>query len=157
MAISIILYRNKSDPTVLNKDLEFVRSFTGTFREPFDIVAPVLLLEYDSPPDFNYIEIRSLKRFYFVNNYTNISTNLWSLELSVDVLESYKKTVLGLTAIVERNEHSFNRKLVDTMQVYEAGHNIKHYYGHHEFGDLMDNDSPRFILNAPFFTVEGGI
>lgn len=156
MAISIVVYRNKSDPTVLNKDLEFVRSFTGTFREPFDVVSPVLLLEYDAVPDFNYVEIRSLKRFYFVNSYTNIGTNLWSIELSVDVLESYKNTVLGLTAIVERNEFVSDPLIIDTFQVYKQGYTVNYHYGDVEIGggSSLDDYSDRFIVNAPLFELE---
>lgn len=155
-AIVVTLYRNNSDPTVLNKDLKFIRIFRGVFREPFDVLAPVILLEYSAPIDFNYVEIPILKRFYFVNGYRNVSSNLWAVELSVDVLESYKNTVLGLTAIIERNEHTFNNSIIDTMQVYEAGHNISHYFGDYEFSGEMDGDTPRYILNAPFFTVTGG-
>lgn len=153
--IVINLYRNNSDPSVLNKDLDFVRIFRGVFREPFDIVSPVLLLNYNNAIDFNYIEIPSLQRFYFVSNCTNISSGLWAIELSVDVLQSYQHSVLDLTAIIERNEHTYDSSIIDTMQVYEAGHSIKHYYGY-DLSEPIDNSTPRYVINASFFSVGGG-
>lgn len=154
--IVVNLYRNNSDPTVLNKDLEFIRIFRGVFREPFDVALPVLQIQYADPIDFNYISVPSLKRFYFVKSVTNIASNLWELELSVDVLESYKNTVLGLTAVIERNEFSSDPLIIDTFQVYKQGYEVYYQYGNVDIGGelSLNDDSDRFIINAPLFELE---
>lgn len=155
MAISIILHRNKSDPTVLNKDLEFVRSFTGTFREPFDVVSPVLLLEYDGAPDFNYVEIRSLKRFYFVNSYTNISTNLWSLDLYVDVLQSYQLSILRTEGLIERSASTYDPLIIDECAIYRQGFDTEIIEGSNTISEDLSGipDAPRYLVVGNFLSL----
>lgn len=164
-AIVVNLYRNNSSRNVINKVLDFVRIFRGTFREPFDITAPVITLSYNSPPDFNYVDIPSLNRKYFVSGYSNIANSLWEIYLEVDVLESYKNSVLSLDAIIERNEFNFDDRIIDSMQVFEQGYNVTRSYGTQLVGGgvfpdydgtnpTIDDYTKRYLIISPFFELE---
>lgn len=155
--MTLTLYKNKSDPCVLNKDLEFLRILRGVAKDPVDMLAPIITLVYPAPIDFNYAYIDSFSRYYFLSSCVYVGDNLCELTFTVDVLESYKADILSLDAIIERNEHIFDASIVDKMQVFNAGHKITHYYGDIEFGESeMYNDTPRYVLNAPLFLVWEG-
>lgn len=156
MSVELQAFKNLSAKNVLNKSLNFVSTYTGTFREPFDLIAPVLEIQVSTLPNFNYVRIPSLKRAYFVNYITNAANGLWELELLVDVLESYSSSISSLTAVVERNEFVSDPLIIDTFQVYKQGYEVHYQYGTVDIGggSLLDDYSDRFIVNAPLFELE---
>ena len=75
-------------------------------KRDVDITAPRLFLVPNIPTGFdgiNYAEIPALNRFYFVDSSTNISSTLWQIDLSCDVLETYKTDILASKARLYRN------------------------------------------------------
>ncbi|MGT0185444.1 hypothetical protein, partial [Salmonella enterica] len=75
-------------------------------KRDVDIINPRLILIPNLPTGFsgiNYAEIPLLNRFYFVDSITNISSTLWQLDLSCDVLETYKADILASKARLYRN------------------------------------------------------
>ena len=103
----ILNLSNVQDNTnVLNKTKTDIETFNIKIRKDFDIINPkIKLLVNDLDIDsFNYAELPEFKRFYFINNINLIGLNLYELEMTCDVLETYKNDVLN-------SESLFNRKL----------------------------------------------
>lgn len=66
-----------------------------------DIINPILFLVPNIPEGFNgvnYAEIPELGRYYFIDSATSISNTVWQLNLSCDVLETYKHDILASNA-----------------------------------------------------------
>lgn len=123
----IDLYKNTAEANRLDKSnyLTLVRTLRGVIRESSSVTDLTITIQYPNYPDFNYVRIPELKRYYFVNDITIINANLYELDLEVDPLMSYKDAILGLTAFVDRNEFLSNPMIIDKKRVVEQGVDIE--------------------------------
>lgn len=121
--ISLKLYKNSAEPNRVNKIdyLEYVTDILGTMRDGGSVSHMVIRIATPSIPDFNYIHIPELNRYYYVSDVEFIRTNLWDITLAVDVLMSYKEGILNLTAFVDRNEFNKNPYILDKKRVIVNG------------------------------------
>ena len=100
------LYSLNDGDNVINKTMTLKTTMEINLKRDVDISSPVLFLIPNLQNGFdgiNYAEIPLLSRFYFVDNITNISGTLWQLNLSCDVLETYKDDILASKARYSRN------------------------------------------------------
>ena len=100
------LYAVNDGKNVINKTMTLKTTMEINLKRDVDIINPRLILIPNLPTGFsgiNYAEIPSLNRFYFVDSITNISSTLWQLDLSCDVLETYKSDILASKARLYRN------------------------------------------------------
>ena len=100
------LYAVNDGKNVINKTMTLKTTMEINLRRDVDIINPSLILIPNLPTGFsgiNYAEIPELNRFYFVDSIINISSTLWQLELSCDVLETYKADILASKARFYRN------------------------------------------------------
>lgn len=111
--MTITLYKNESEKNKINKILTSVASVTGVLRDGSSIINPEIVIEYNNPTGFNYCYIDSFNRYYFVNNITVISNKLIKLSLKVDVLESFKTSILSQNIIVDKSTNKVNNYLHD--------------------------------------------
>ena len=109
----IFTYQNRSESIVLNKNLQNENSIDGVFRSEFDVISPVFEISSQTLPNFNYIFIPDFARYYYVDNIQNLLNGLWSISCSVDVLMSFRKTILQQKAIIARQENLYNLYLDD--------------------------------------------
>lgn len=119
-------YRNRTDKNVVDKTefLELVLTENIIFKQETSVINPTIILERTSFPNFNYVYIKELNRYYFINSITSIRNNLWEISLNIDVLMSYKDGIKSLKAFIDRNEYDFNPSIIDTKMVIESGYNI---------------------------------
>lgn len=120
-----VLYKNTADPITVDKTnyLTFVAELSGTFRSDVDVVHPTIRVQIETP-DFNYAYIASLKRYYYVTSVTYVANGLWEVELSCDVLMSYKDAIENCSAFVERNEYKVNPDIIDNKIVMKQGQTV---------------------------------
>ena len=100
------LYAVNDGENVINKTMTLKTTMGINLKRDVDIINPRLILIPNLPTGFsgiNYAEIPDLNRFYFVDSITNISATLWQLDLSCDVLETYKADILASKARLYRN------------------------------------------------------
>ena len=100
------LYAVNDGDNVINKTMTLKTTMEINLKRDVDIINPRLILITNLPTGFsgiNYAEIPLLNRFYFVDSITNISSTLWQLDLSCDVLETYKAEILASKARLYRN------------------------------------------------------
>ena len=124
---NITLYKNSAEPNRVDKStfLELVGTFYGVFRDDTSIINMSLTIEYPSVVDFNYIYIPIFNRYYFVTDITLIRYNLYNISLSCDVLMSYKNAILNCKGFIDRNEFTYDDKIIDTKRVIEQGVDIE--------------------------------
>lgn len=116
---NIILFKNSAENNKVDKTnlITEVVTLTGTLREQTSIINPSITIELSTLLDFNYVYIEEFKRYYFVKNIVNITNKMWRIDLHVDVLMSYKDTIVTQTALIDRNEFSYNELLVDNEEI----------------------------------------
>ena len=117
LVIPIGLYEYSGETNLVDKSsssiLSLVARVFGTFREEIDILNPSLMLEYPDLPDFNYVYIASLKRFYFVTSIVSVRFGVWRIGLHVDVLFSYASDIQAQECFVLRNANAYDDSLAD--------------------------------------------
>lgn len=113
--MQIQLFKSKAETHRVNK-IEFltpVISLEGTLKEQCSITTPSINIQLNSFIDFNYAYIPEFKRYYYVTDIINVLNDIWRIELSCDVLMSFKNDYLPLTALIERQENIYNPNIID--------------------------------------------
>lgn len=115
-SLDMILYHNNAEQNRLDKTnfLENVSTLNGYLRDKTSITNPSIIIEMNDFPTFNYVYLPKFNRYYYVTNILSIATNLWQIDMHVDVLMSYKDKILLQSAIIERNEYEWNPYLIDS-------------------------------------------
>lgn len=93
--------------------METVATLTGNLRNAVSIMKPEIIIERSSPIGFNYCYIPDFNRYYYVDDVDVIRTGLLGVKLSVDVLESFKQTILAQNVIIYKSESKPNFYLPD--------------------------------------------
>ena len=81
---------------------------------------------YDIVLSANYARIADFNRYYFITDIISIRRNIWQIELSCDVLMSYKDDFLKLKAFIGRNEFNYVMDAVDELRDFHYPKSI--YY-----------------------------
>lgn len=139
----VILYQYSGEDNVVDKPLKNIGVLKGVFRDVASITHLNMTIEYNKLPDFNYVYVSDFNRYYYVTNYSSYRTNLWELNLSIDVLMTYKNAILNQYAFVDRSFSRNNPMLVDKKIVFEEGIDISF---DKITTSIFDIEHPRTIL-----------
>lgn len=134
------LLNSSAEPNRVDKTTYLTEygTLNGVLRNTSSIFNPTFIIEMTETPLFNYVYISIWKRYYFVEDISTIKNNLWQIELTCDVLMSFKEAIQDLECIVDRQEFEFNDMLVDTQIPTQANSIIEY--------DLLEE--------SPFNTVD---
>ena len=72
----------------------------------------------------NYVYLSELKRFYFIRSWT-MDNGYSTLELEIDVLQTYKRDLMKSHAMIKRNEFKYNNYLDDPVLRVKAPTRVK--------------------------------
>lgn len=112
--ITVKAFQYNSPNHYINKQLIDVATYTGNLREETSVINPVFEIETSSDlSQMNYIWIDELHRYYYVTNIVSVATNLWRVYCHVDVLMTYKPTILAHEAVIARQQSLYNLYLND--------------------------------------------
>ena len=103
--MQITFYSTDDGENVINKTLSQGVTIPINLKRETDILSPILTLTNRIGIDykqFNYCYIDVLKRFYFIRTVTQLNNKLVHVELSCDVLETYKAKILASKARFKR-------------------------------------------------------
>lgn len=96
-------------------------SFSVTYpcilKDSCSILKPVISLDLSlltSPSSYNYAEIPSFNRYYYIKNWT-FNNRLWNAELEVDVLASHKSDITTSYAYIVRCSKFYDGNIIDTF------------------------------------------
>lgn len=104
--MEIQLCVNHSEKNKLNKVLTDTASYLGSLKSETSITNPVVHLVADNPVGYNYAYIPEFNRYYYIDDIVSVRTGLWRISMSVDVLESFKDSILGVKAILSDSEEN---------------------------------------------------
>lgn len=144
-------YQNTSTYNRIDKTdyLTKVRDIEGTFRSDVDVSHPVMRYQSEEMPDFNYAIIGELNsRCYYIDKVTYIAKGLWQLDMSIDVLMTYKDAIMNLKTFVTRNQYDYNTLIPDDRLPLQQGREITY--------EIIPNDlfgnSGSFLLQGLLLT-----
>ena len=136
--MEIRLYNNISDNRTVRKKLLNEFSLTGTLRDSCSLLEPVINIENNNVVRFNYAYIPDFQRYYFVKEITNLRKNIWTLELEVDPLMSFKGDILALQVVVDKqssdvigDEYIDDGSLVADANTFTSVYNLSNGFNDH--------------------------
>lgn len=119
--MTINFYKNLSEKNKIGKKLINKLSLNGNLREESSVTNPTILFEHSNISVYNYVYIPDFNRYYFVSEITNVRNGLWRVSLSVDVLESFKKDILNLSCIIDKQQNqSYSNNIDDGSYINRA-------------------------------------
>lgn len=93
-----------SENNAITKQLYNTVSLTGTLRSESSVIRPVVMVEANSIRNYNYAYIPQFSRYYYITEITNYRNNLWIVNFSVDVLMSFRNSILNTQCILLETE-----------------------------------------------------
>lgn len=100
------LYNTKDSNNVINKTKTDLTSYDIKFKDVADIQNPTIILRSETPIKNNYAYIPDFDRYYFIDSISIQPNKIYHLNLTVDVLESFKDDILNSMGTIIRKENS---------------------------------------------------
>lgn len=131
--MDIKLHTNLDENIKLDKELLGDLTLHCSIIENTDVLNPVVKVKLASIDPFtiirvyNYAYIPDLNRYYYITDYKMDVGGITIIYLKVDVLMSYKESILNLSALISRNQYLYNNMLEDTRLFLEYDNNVNEY------------------------------
>ena len=104
--MEIKLYKNLSENNVIGKTLTQIKSVEANLKNDVSVINPTLILAYtENILGSNYCFIPKFNRYYFIDEIVPITADRCIVKCRVDVLESFKNSILNLDCIVDKQEN----------------------------------------------------
>ena len=103
----------------IRKSYTTIATFNGNFRNDVDIKNPIFTVNTTNTNIFNTVNsfyIPAFSRYYFLEPFNILRTGIVEIRAHVDVLSSFKDSILQNSCIVKRGEKLFNAYLPDEKQ-----------------------------------------
>lgn len=118
MSFSVQVLRNLSASNVVDKETNLLHTVEGELKSGTSLIDPVIIIQATAPGFHanraNYLYIEGFGgRYYYITNIISTNTTLWEIHAHVDVLMTYKALIREQTAIVARQERTYNLMLDD--------------------------------------------
>lgn len=130
MSFNVILGINHSENNKITKSVTTVATVQGTLRDKCSIVDPVIDITGDitSFASYNYLEIPSFRRKYFIKNISSVRSGLVSIECHCDVLSSFADAIKDSECITAKSASNWNLFLNDGSLRVNQGALYSTYY-----------------------------
>lgn len=87
------IYNNNSNGNVINKNITLIKEIDFNLKSDNSILQPILILKNYTEGNYCYIE--EFNRYYYINDVRVLKGGLFELHLNVDVLMTYKDTIIN--------------------------------------------------------------
>lgn len=111
--MTITCYNNSSPTNAVHKTITPLAELVGTLKDGSNITNPSILYENASCPTLNYAYIEDFGRYYYLSSIKNVTAGLWLLNFHCDVLMSFWNDFKDDPCVIERNETTRTKNLVD--------------------------------------------
>ena len=122
--ITITFYKYGGKTNAIPKTLGTGTDMQGLLRDTYDILRPTITVRQSAVFDYNYCYVPVFNRYYFIENIGVESADIYALSLSVDVLQTYRESILASRGVISQsdnpNKHANNRNTVyDSMPNFQ--------------------------------------
>lgn len=103
--MTVYLYNNASEPNEIGKALSPIDTVSATIKGDISYESPTLIFQYSGSVahNINYMYISELGRYYFITDIKNLTGSRYEITGKVDVLESFKSSILSLGCIIDKS------------------------------------------------------
>lgn len=101
----IEFYNTTSEVNRIGKTLKNKTVLRGSFKGEFDLCNPVITVNTNLL-NFNYCYIPGINRYYFIEKIEITRNNLLTVNLHIDVLETYKEEIKKLNVIISQSKNN---------------------------------------------------
>ena len=111
--MTVTLYKYAANPIIVDKTsyLQSPYAITGEVPEATqDVERPTLYFAFTSEPEYNYAYVAEWHRYYYIRSKTWLSGNVWSFQLEVDELYTYRALVTSLSGIFDYSTYGDSTK-----------------------------------------------
>ena len=113
--MTIELYKISDISNKINKSIGSpAATLTGTLKDDCELLNPVIRIERNGAPDYNYAYIPEFSRYYFMDPPKAVHNNIWEIKLHVDVLYTYRQGILTAPCVVAKSSSNYNLYLNDS-------------------------------------------
>ena len=135
--------KKERNSTALPSDGESVEIY---LKDECSIINPTIRIKKDVKK-FNYMYIEPFKRYYFIDSITFGVDKLYIIKGSVDVLATYRESILSSSQYVERANTGYDINIIDNVYPAKAGRKTNIQY-HDLLGTSEDFPSGTFIIGV---------
>lgn len=114
MAISVNFYTFNKKENSTARPSGSASSYSCNLKDSCSIEQPVIELNVKPSNWFNYAYISDFDRYYYVGDW-NYFRGIWSAELNVDVLASFKTQIGNSSKYILRSSHTYDKEIKDTL------------------------------------------
>jgi len=155
---AIEIYLLKSPRKQVTKSLKLVGIISGNYTKPITYRSISLdIVNHSDLPFFNYLYIPELKRYYYVQESTQIK-EFAQLTLVEDVLMSWDSLIRSQTAFIKRNENTYNSNLYDDRypDLVSKEYDITEYTNDLFYTNILSRYANTKNTSYPLMVVSGG-
>lgn len=102
--MQVDFYTTTDNANTVNKTLKLIRSINIIFRQVVNEAKPFIILNKDKITGSNYVHIPNFNRYYFITNVENYTANLVRIDLTCDLLMTYKDVILNTPVLITATE-----------------------------------------------------
>lgn len=116
MSFSVKLCHNLSPVEKISKNIDVGIEITGcVLKDQTSILRPTIRIRTsESIHTYNYMYIAEFERYYFIDDIVSVNNGVWEVSGHVDVLETYKNSILSNDAVIKRQGSQYNTYLNDS-------------------------------------------
>ena len=109
--LAVVFLKNLSDPETIGKKWTDANKVTGKLLYNNDI-ENIKLLVHGNFTAYNYCYIHELGRYYYINTFIIEKDGDFTVDMSVDVLQSFKDEILEIPALIDSAEDKSKAKFL---------------------------------------------
>lgn len=102
--MQVEFYHTADNTNTVNKTLNLNKTINIVFRQAVNEETPFIIMNKDNLTGSNYVHIPNFKRYYFISNVENYTAKLVRIELTTDLLMTYKDDILNTSVLITATE-----------------------------------------------------
>lgn len=102
--MQVEFYHTTDNANTINKTLQSINTVDIIFRQAVNESTPFIIMNRNKLTGSNYVHIPNFNRYYFISSVDNYTANLVRINLTTDLLMTYKDEILNSTVLITATE-----------------------------------------------------
>lgn len=98
--MQVEFYHTADNANTVNKTLNLIKTINIVFRQAVNEATPFIIMNKDNLNGSNYVHIPNFNRYYFISSVYNYTANLVRINLTTDLLMTYKDDILNSKVLI---------------------------------------------------------
>lgn len=98
--MKVEFYHTEDNANTINKTLQPIKTINIIFKQAVNEATPFIIMNKDNLTGSNYVHIPNFNRYYFISRVENFTAKLVRIELTTDLLMTYKDVILNSPVLI---------------------------------------------------------